>query len=141
MSQKKKAVKVLPPETPTVQPGDAIKATGPKPSRPSIFVANSYEPKTHGLTLLRYRHARAKTRAEKFGMKELDVVMPLGACSEIVSSLNEQRKWAELLQESFEDFEAIMGNPDWLIKDKAEKIELIIGTMHSRILNFQKHIK
>jgi hypothetical protein len=137
----KKKAKALPSESPTVQPGDAIKPTGPKPSKPGIFVASAYEPKTHGLTLLRYRHARAKTRAEKFGMKELDVVMPLGACGEIVSTMNEQRKWAELLQESFEDFEAIMGNPDWLIKDKAEKLELIIGTMHSRILNFQKHIK
>lgn len=74
-------------------------------------------------------------------MKELDVVLPLSACKEIVATMNEQRKWAKLLQESFEDFEAIMANPDWLIKDKADKIELIVGTMHSRILNFQKHVK
>lgn len=74
-------------------------------------------------------------------MKELDVVLPLSACGDIVSAMDEQRKWGKLLQESFEDFEAIMGNPDWLIKDKSEKIELIVGTMHARIINFQKHLK
>ncbi len=126
-------------EAVSVQPGDAIKHTGT--SRPGIVTAKPYEPKTHGLTLLRFRHSRAKTRAQKNGMKELDVVLPLAACGEVISAMDEQRKWARLLQESFEDFEAIMGNPDWLIKDKAEKIELIVGTMHARILNFQKHLK
>jgi len=40
--------------------------------------------------------------------------------------------------ESIEDFEAIMMNPEWLVPQKAKQIEMIVGTMHSRISNLKK---
>lgn len=52
-----------------------------------------------------------------------------------------QKKWGKLVLESLEDFEAIMGNPDWLIRDKADKVEMLLGTLHSRLTNLQKNLE
>lgn len=52
-----------------------------------------------------------------------------------------QKKWGKLVLESLEDFEAIMGNPDWLIKDKADKVEMLLGTLHARLTNLQKNLE
>lgn len=52
-----------------------------------------------------------------------------------------QKKWGKLVLESIEDFEAIMGNPDWLIRDKADKVEMLLGTLHSRLTNLNKNLE
>ena len=52
-----------------------------------------------------------------------------------------QKKWSKMVLESLEDFEAIMGNPDWLIRDKADKVEMLLGTLHSRLTNLQKNLE
>jgi len=46
-----------------------------------------------------------------------------------------------LVLESIEDFEAVMMNPEWLVQDKAKQIEMIVGTMHSRITNLKNTIE
>ena len=52
-----------------------------------------------------------------------------------------QKKWGKLVLESIEDFEAIMGNPEWLIRDKADKVEMLLGTLHSRLTNLTKNLE
>ena len=52
-----------------------------------------------------------------------------------------QKKWSKMVLESIEDFEAIMGNPDWLIRDKADKVEMLLGTLQSRLTNLNKNLE
>lgn len=52
-----------------------------------------------------------------------------------------QRKWSKMALESIEDFEALMANPDWLIEERAKRIEQIVGTMHARLTNFKRTLE
>lgn len=66
-----------------------------------------------------------------------EVGIPLLKAREMIAQADHQRKWTKLVLESIEDFEAIMANPEWLIDAKASRIEMIVGTMHSRITNLK----
>ena len=122
----------------SVRPGDPFKQRSP---RPGFILAQPYETKSGGFTLLRYRHARAAKAIENGKVKRAEIGLPVSATTEIIERLDAERKWAKMVLESIEDFEAIMANPEWLVKDKADKIEMIIGTMHSRIANLKKTIE
>lgn len=121
-----------------VQPGDPIKQRG---TRPGFILAQPYEPKSGGISLLRYRYARASKSVEDGKAKTAQVCLPLQASKEIVTALDKNKKGAKMVLESIEDFEAIMANPEWLVTDRAKQIEMIIGTMHARITTFKKNIE
>jgi len=122
----------------SVRPSDPSKQ---RSSRPNIIQAQPYETKSGGFTLLRHRHARAAKAIENGKVKQAEIGLPVSATTEIIERLDSERKWARMVLESIEDFEAIMANPEWLINDKAGRIEMIIGTMHSRITNLKKTIE
>jgi hypothetical protein len=69
-----------------------------------------------------------------------EVGIPLHKAREMIEQSDYQRKWAKLVLESIEDFEAIMANPEWLVEAKASRIDMIVGTMHSRITNLKNTI-
>jgi hypothetical protein len=122
----------------SVRPGDPFR---PKQTRPNVIQAEAYEPKSSGITLLRYRHSRAATALEKGKAKRMDICLPFEASKEIIEKMDTHRKWTKLVLESIEDFEALMQNPDWLIKDKAEKIEMLVATMHARITTLKRTLE
>ncbi len=117
-----------------VQPGDAVKRRGAA----SGEVKETYEPKTDSFTLFKHRASRAKGWHAKKGGAEPHVCVPLASANKMMEAMAYQRRWGELTLESIEEFEAIMANPEWLIDDKAKKVELIIATMHARITNLIK---
>jgi hypothetical protein len=121
-----------------VQPGDAVKQRG---TRPGVIRAKAYEHKTQGFTLFRYRFARAKTSLENGLVRQTEISVPFKTAEEMMLRMETQKKWGKLVLESLEDFEAIMGNPDWLIKDKADKVEMLLGTLHARLTNLQKNLE
>lgn len=121
-----------------VRPGDPIKQRG---TRPGFIRKEEYEPKSHGLTLFRHRQSRAAKAVENGKAKTREICLPLQSATEIVIALDTHKKWAKLVLESIEDFEAIMGNPEWLVPQKAKQIEMIVGTMHARITNLKKNLE
>jgi hypothetical protein len=122
----------------SVRPGDPFR---PRKSRPNFITAQPYEPKSSGFTLLRHRHSRAVKAIEDGKVKRAEIGLPIEATTEMIAKMDNQKKWAKLVLESIEDFEAIMLNPDWLIPDKAKQIEMIVGTMHSRATNFKNTLE
>lgn len=89
---------------------------------------------------MRHKVARIKAARKQNRPAQKEVCLPVEEAEAIVNQLNEQRRWAGMVIDAADDFEAIMDNPDWLITDKAKRIELIIGTLHSRLLNLRKHL-
>ena len=106
-------------------PGAPIKRTGPKAG---------------GWTILRHRTTRAEGQVLARAIETAEIGLPLRKAREMIDQADHQRKWAKLVLESIEDFEAVMANPEWLVKDKAARIEMIVGTMHSRITNLKNTI-
>jgi hypothetical protein len=121
-----------------LRPGDAIKQRG---TRPGFIRAETYEHKTQGFTLFRYRFARAKNSVEKGRVRQTEVSVPFRTAEEMILRMEGQKKWSKMVLESIEDFEAIMGNPDWLIRDKADKVEMLLGTLQSRLTNLNKNLE
>ena len=121
-----------------VQPGDPIKQRG---TRPGFIRKEEYEPKSHGITLFRHRYSRAAKAVENGKAKTREICVPLQSASEIVIALDAHKKWAKLVLESIEDYEAIMTNPEWLVPQKAKQIEMIVGTLQSRITNLKNNLE
>ena len=121
-----------------VRPGDRLTK---RTTRPSFIRVPSYEPKSNGFTLLRHRHSRASKAVQKGKAKTAEVCLPLHSTGEIVIALNAHKKHTAMVLESIEEFESIMGNPEWLVPDKANKLEMIMGTMHARITNLKKNLE
>lgn len=121
-----------------VRPGDPIKERG---TRPGFIRVPSYEPKSNGFTLLRHRQTRAAKAVQEGKSKTAEICLPLQSATEIITAMDTHRKWTKLVLESIEDFEAIMVNPEWLVADRAKKLEMIIGTMHARITNLKKNLE
>jgi hypothetical protein len=119
-----------------VQPGDAVKRRGAYEAK----APKEYELKTDGFTLFRYRASRAKSLHAKKGGAEPHVCLPLASANKMMEAMDYQKKWGELTLESIEEFEAIIANPEWLVQDKAKKIQLIVATMHARITNLTKSL-
>ena len=119
----------------SIRPGDPIKERG---TRPGFIRVPPYEPKSGGFTLLRHRQSRAAKAVQDGKAKTAEICLPLQSATEIVTALDRHKKWTKMVIESIEDFEAIMMNPEWLVPQKAKQIEMIVGTMHSRISNLKK---
>lgn len=122
----------------SVRQGDPIKQRG---TRPGFVRVPPYEPKSGGITLLRHRQSRAAKAVEAGKAKTAEICLPLQSATEIVIALDTHKKHTRLVLESIEDFEAIMGNPEWLVPDKAKKLEMIIGTMHARLTTLKKNLE
>ena len=122
----------------SVRPGDPLKQRG---TRPGFIRVPSYEPKSGGFTLLRHRHSRASKAVEAGKVKTAEICLPLHSTGEIVIALDAHKKHTAMVLKSIEDFETIMGNPEWLVPDKAKKLEMIIGTMHARLTTLKKNLE
>lgn len=123
----------------SVRPGDPIKPRGP---RPGVFKdTEPKELKSGGWSILRHRTSRAESRVRAKALHTAEVGIPLKKARELIDQADALRKRTKLCLESIEDFEAIMSNPDWLIADKASKIEMIVGTMHARLSNLKTHLQ
>lgn len=139
MSKKTKPVTPGSPLQATLQPGDPIKARGPRPG--FIKQEAPKELKSNGWTILRHRTSRAESRVETKALCTAEVGIPLKKARELIDASDAIKKRTKLCLESIEDFEAIMANPDWLIKDKASRIEMIVGTMHARLTLLKTHLE
>ena len=71
----------------------------------------------------------------------MHVCLPLDKAKDIIDKMDTMKKWSEFCLESIEEFDAISANPDWLVQDKAKRLEMILGTMHARISNLKKTLK
>lgn len=59
----------------------------------------------------------------------------------MVNLHNEHRKWAKLVLESIDDYDALMANPAWLVDDKTKKATTLLGTLQSRLTNFKRTLE
>jgi hypothetical protein len=92
-------------------------------------------------SILRYRTARAESHVTKRNILNAEVLMPLGKAREMLTQADEMKKWVKLCLESVEDFDAIMANPDWLVTDRAARIQKITTSMHARLTYLKRTIE
>lgn len=122
----------------SLRPGDPIKRRG---TRPGFIQAEVKQPTSSGWTILRYRVSRAEGSVRAKAINTAEICLPLKKAREMVEKSDLQRKWSKMALESIEDFEALMANPDWLIEERAKRIEQIVGTMHARLTNFKRTLE
>jgi hypothetical protein len=70
-----------------------------------------------------------------------EVLMPLKKARELLEAREQMSKWTKLVLQSTEDFEAIMANPEWLVDERAKRIEQMLGTLHSRLTNLKRTLQ
>jgi hypothetical protein len=91
--------------------------------------------------MLRYRTARCESFTLRKNIRNADVLMPLSKAREMIEQADTQKKWAKLILESIEDYDAMMANPEWMLPDRAKKVEMLLGTLHARITNLKRTLE